>query len=206
MHLKLRLASTTNVETELARVTAFYGQNTSQYVRERDPQVLKTAIGRSSVLLLEDEQDVIQGSCVQIGHGQGSYSETGAVRILINGFGLQSIMMGICAINEYIFSPPGDRIFAITAADNEPSLKNIQRSGFISDLPSPELLDAIGYGGPFPDTKRFFSFRRENAVPIRDKLLILKSSGELRRESSTIPITLEHPLFLPANIKLLEHI
>jgi hypothetical protein len=206
MHLKLRLASTVHIERELARVTAFYGQNTSQYVRERDPQILKEAIGRSSVLLLEDERKIIQGSCVQISHGEGLYSETGAVRILINGFGLQTIMMGICAINEYIFSPPSDSIFAITAADNEPSLKSIQRSGFVPDLPGRDLLHTIGYSGEFPDTKRFFRFQREEALPVRDKLLLLRSTGELRRASSTISITVEHPLFLPANITLLEQI
>jgi hypothetical protein len=206
MHLKLRLASAVDIQAELARVVAFYGQNPSQYVRERDPDLLKAAIGRSSVLLVEDENGSIFGSCVQISHGDGQYSETGGVRVLINGFGLQAVMMGICALNEYIFSPPTDGMFAITAADNEASIKNIQRAGFLPDIPDSQLLGKIGYTGQFPDSKRFFRFQREAATKVRDTLLLLNSARSIKRGSSSLSIELEHPLFRLANIKLLEQI
>jgi hypothetical protein len=206
MHLRLRLASNQNLEPELERVLAFYGQNAHKYVREREPEVLKTAIGRSSLMLLEDEQSSLKGVCAQITHGHGLYSETGAVRILVNGLGLQSIMMGICALNEYIFSPPDNYIFAITAEDNVASLKNIVRAGFVSHTPDDSLTTAIGYEGGFPLEKRLFRFELAKAHEIRGKLLNIASSRSIGRGASVTQITVDHPLFRGASLEMLKNL
>src|SRR3954451_13049319 len=102
--LWLRPASNHNIEQELDRVRAFYGEHRHEYVRERDPQVLADAIERASLLIVEDEAGRIVGSCAQISHCDGDYSETGAVRVIANGLGLQAMMMGIAAIGEHLFA------------------------------------------------------------------------------------------------------
>jgi hypothetical protein len=155
MQLRLRLASNQNLEPDFERVLAFYSQNAHKYVREREPRVLETAIERSSLVLVENERGHLRGSCAQITYADGGYSETGAVRILENGFGLQAVLMGICALNEYIFSPPKHYIFAITAADNIPSLKNIARAGFVPHEADNPFLKAIGREKGSPKTNGF---------------------------------------------------
>jgi len=206
MHLRLRLASNRNFPPDFERVLAFYRQNAHKYVREREPEVLEAAIDRASLIIAEDEGGRIQGSCAQITHSDGLYSETGAVRILVNGFGLQAILMGICAFNEYIFSPPSKYIFAITAADNYPSIKNIERAGFLHDQPEASVLAAIGRKEGFPPDKRFFRFDPTKARAVRERLLQLAVNRELRRGDTKITFTLDHPLFRREILNLLEQI
>jgi hypothetical protein len=206
MRLKLRLASNTLIEAELARVLEFYRQNPHPMVRERAPTILGDAIGRSSLLLLEEDDSKIVGVCVQLSHANGMYSETGGVRILVNGFGLQAIMMGICSINEYIFAPPTHKIFAITADDNIPSLKNIEKAGFILWKGDEEFLNTMKYGSQFPPDKRLFQFNLQRVRRVRDQLIKLVSCPLLRRPEKDVTLLLEHPLFRPANLALMEQI
>lgn len=114
--------------------------------------------------------------------------------------------MGICALNEYIFSPPKHYIFAITAADNIPSLKNIARAGFVPHEADNPFLKAIGREEGFPRDKRLFRFELIKAREIRDILLTLASSQEIRRGEAKVVLKLDHPLFRPDVLNLLKQI
>jgi hypothetical protein len=202
MNYRLRTASNDRVEAELARILAFHKENAHKFVRERDPGILKAAIERSSFLLLEDESGKLVGTCAQVSHGNGEYSETGIVRVLVNGFGLQTIMMGIAAITEYLLSPPEHDIFAVTASDNDPSIKSILRAGFLSHTEDSAFLKTLGLS-EFPPSKRLFRFDHATTTTIRRQLIDLAKTHKITKGERSLDLTPGVPLLSGTLLELL---
>jgi len=204
MHFRLRPASSDKVDAELVRILAFHKKHAHKFVRERDPKILKAAIERSSFLLLEDELGELHGTSAQISHGSGKYSETGIVRVIINGFGLQTIMMGLAATTEYVLSPPSHDIFAITASDNEASIKSILRAGFVSHKADSALLQTLGLL-EFPASKRLFKFEHSVTSVIRRQLIDLAKSRRITKNNHTLSLAPDVPLLRGSLLELLAN-
>jgi hypothetical protein len=203
MNFRLRSASNEKVEAELSRILAFQNKYRHKFVRERDPSILKDAIERSSFLLLEDEPGELHGTCAQVSHADGQYSETGIVRVLLNGFGIQTLMMGIAAITEYLLSPPERDIFAITASDNDGSIKSILRAGFVSHKEDSRFLQTLGMS-EFPPSKRLFRFDRLATAAVRRQLVDLAKSCRITKGGQTVSIIPDVPLLRGTLLELLE--
>jgi hypothetical protein len=202
MNFRLRSASNERVEAELSRILAFHKKYAHKFVRERDPKILKAAIERSSFLLLEDELGELHGTCAQVSHSDGEYSETGIVRVILNGFGIQTLMMGIAAITEYLLSPPQRDIFAITASDNDGSIKSILRAGFLSHKEDSALLQTLGLS-EFPSSKRLFRFDRSTTTTIRQQLIDLAKSRRITKGGQTLALIPDIPLLRGTLLELL---
>jgi hypothetical protein len=111
-------------------------------------------------------------------------------------------MMGIAAITEYLLSPPQRDIFAITASDNDGSIKSILRAGFLSHKEDSALLQTLGLS-EFPSSKRLFRFDRSTTTTIRQQLIDLAKSRRITKGGQTLALIPDIPLLRGTLLELL---
>ncbi len=110
----------------------FHRINASDFVRERPPEQLEQAAEDNKLVVLDDAEGRIRASCGVFEYGEGSYREVGAVRVLVNGFGLQTAMMAAVVYSDWVYDPPDTSWLAITAKKNNGSIISIERAQFVS--------------------------------------------------------------------------
>jgi RimJ/RimL family protein N-acetyltransferase len=114
----------------LDELAAFYTSNPSNRVKERDPEQLLRAIADRKVYVVRDSAGALCGVCGAFEYGDGTYREIGGVRVILNGFGLQGLLMSLAVAMEHQFDPPAEALYAATAHDNNASIISIERAGF----------------------------------------------------------------------------
>lgn len=121
-----------------ARIVDFYTLNGHQKIA--DPLKLRSyikAIEDNKAFYIDDENGEMVSNSFCFPFCDGSYTETGGTRVILNGFGLQIILLSARVVSEYLVNTP-EVIFCVTS-NNERSNRNIEKSGFEKWLPPSEL-------------------------------------------------------------------
>ena len=181
-------------QRELDEWFAFQSRHRSDFVRERDPlQIEKAAIGQKA-FVLRDALGEICGTCAVLEYDEdGLYREVGSVRITVNGWGLQTVMMAAALVSEWTFDPTPLPHLAITAIDNEGSIKSIGRAGFrkVEDL-EPGRWAAMG--AQKSSAKVYFLAPDTSLLPNQALLRAIVRDGGIRRGAHTLNLRMDIPI------------
>jgi hypothetical protein len=177
----------------LDEIRSFYAANPSLNVKERDPEQLLKAITAGKIYVVRDAAGALHGVCGAFEYGNGRIREIGGVRVTLNGFGLQALLMSLAVTMEHQFDPPDEALYAATAQDNAPSIVSIGRAGFqeVSDLGAIRMA-AMGINQLDP-AKRYFLLPQEGVSLAGDNVLTVLSSRRIERFQGRIDLDIQPP-------------
>lgn len=177
----------------LDELITFYAANPSKRVKERDPAQLLRAMKDRKIYVVRDESNALRGVCGTFEYGDGRIREVGGVRVILNGFGLQALLMSLAVAMEYQFDPPKEALYAATAYDNDPSIISILRAGFkdASDLGAVRMA-ALGITQLDP-AKRYFLLPPDNVNAAERYVLSALSSRRIERRGGVIELDVKPP-------------
>jgi len=113
--IKLRLINPPS--SDLARVIRFYDSHKSDELRPRPPEMFEKAADQYQLFIIEtDQRDIVAAGAVFTYEGFGDLvtsKEIGADRVVLNGFGLQKILLCARTVSDYLLDYLGCPFFAI---------------------------------------------------------------------------------------------
>lgn len=89
--------------SEADRVGQFYKSNSDVGVRPRPDTIIEKALENGRIHIVEDANGRIVGAAANFEYLDGRYLELGAVRVIVNGFGLQQILNWCLSITDSIY-------------------------------------------------------------------------------------------------------
>ncbi|WP_395173308.1 hypothetical protein [Roseibium alexandrii] len=185
-------------EVGVPELAKFYSENNSDFNRERNPFDFIDAINSKSIFSIVDNDGLPQGVSISLRYHEDKIVEFGAVRVLLNGFGLQTILHDMQILYCYLYKI-GEYIFAITDVKNEGSKKSLQRSGLEYFSPDDEFLKIIDYREKHNNNKVYLEIdnRKFDAIA-RDafcRLLKLDTDGYIEKNNKILKIFIDDPIF-----------
>jgi len=165
-NLVLRHATGRDAKT----VTAFYSQNAHDNLKRRGDDELIATMEHNRKLFILEAGGTVVGAAGVFEHFGGEYHECGAARVILNGYGLQRVLLWVRTIHTFMTDPPKHELFSVvTSIDNENcrrSFGSLRSAGFEEWTYVPEaVLKAKG------DTKRFLRLPQQKLVLHAQELL-----------------------------------
>lgn len=186
-------------DQEADMVRDFYAANPHANVKERDFAALSRAVMDGLVMLAvepgaDPSHDIWRGVCVAFYKPNDYYAEVGGSQCLLNGFGLQKLLIAACTLTSYELRPPSRDIFAITGVSNLVTQRNLISCGLDPSAMDTSLQTDAGVVGFNPQDKVLHRFKTPPPHLCRAVLKHAENTGQLMRGADTIRLRIELPV------------
>jgi hypothetical protein len=166
---------------DLPKVLHFYAQHSHPNLKARGDEAMIQAAREDRKLVLVLDGSEVVGAAATFEHLDGDYHEAGAARIIINGYGLQKVLVWARTIHTFLMDPPRGEYFSVVrdteGADAQRSKTALLKCGFEPWSDVPAEVRALKQPG-----RAFFRLPREALVEHAKDLLDVRGA---HRTSST---------------------
>lgn len=125
----------------LGRVRSFYERNPREGVRPRPQDMIERAFDEKAIFSLETPDDTIVGIGVRFAYLDGDYKEIGGDLIIVNGFGLQKLLVVARTVADHLFDPSEGPMCAIASPETA-SHRTLEKLWFRPCQPDRDLFAA----------------------------------------------------------------
>jgi hypothetical protein len=174
-HVFIRLAAFETIVPEIEKIYGFYRLHPSDYLKTRDPQVIIKGLKRGYGFKIENDQNEPRGVAFMFDRG-GRDVEFGGTRVILNGFGLQKLLLQCRLAMAWSYGLFDSHCFSIVKVDNAPSTRSLTTFGM--DLRNDLFGHFKSYGieDPVASQKHIFALSRAELKPDAGLLKTLRQS------------------------------
>ncbi len=167
------------------KVADFYESNSHPNLKARGEEEMLAAAKVDRRLVMVLDGDEIVAAAAVFDHIDGSYFESGAARVILNGYNLQKLLLWARTVHTFLMDPPGKEFFSVVrengGVDAQRSQASLVKSGFEVWNSVPDEARALK-----PEGRIFFRLPREALVTHAKHLLAAEQNALTHRETGQV--------------------